>query len=131
MLPLVSQVRKFIYLSSKEKNYSSLASRCILNAIELSSVLDKLEKYYHSDTDIDTSNVALIGKKITLYDYIEDLTMDITLTLPEDSDPSIGKISVLSPLGGLLLGSKVDDNLTLYLGNTTTQFKVRAVSEDN
>lgn len=127
MLPLVSQVRQFIYLSSSDRDYLSLASRCILNEAELGAVIEKLERYYHSNTGVDATGVALIGSEVTLYDYVEEITMDIVITLPEEADPSVGKLSVLSPLGGLLLGSRVGENLTLYFGNTTTQFKVQSV----
>jgi transcription elongation GreA/GreB family factor len=127
MLPLVSQVRQFIYLSSTDKNYLSLASRCILNEAELGVVIEKLERYYHSGTNAGTTGVALIGSQVMLYDYVEDVTMDVVITLPEEADPCVGRLSVLSPLGGLLLGAREGESLTLYFGNTTTQFKVQSV----
>jgi transcription elongation GreA/GreB family factor len=129
MFSLISQIRNFIYLQSRDANYSLSRSSYILNSTELANVLSKLEKYYHSPTEIETAGIALIDKNVTLQNISDNLIMDIVLSLPEDSKPSEGKISVLSPLGGLVLGSKSGDLLTLDMGNSSSQFKVISISD--
>lgn len=129
MLSLISQIRKFIYLQSRDVNYSLSRSSYILNSIELANVLSKLEKYYHSQTEVSTEGIALINKKVTLQNVSDNLHMDIVLSLPEDANPRESKISVLSPLGGLVLGSKSGDLLKLDMGNSSSQFKVISISD--
>ncbi len=64
-----------------------------------------------------------IGMKVTIRDADGD-NYEYTLVGSEESDPSIGKISVHAPIAQGLLGHKVDEDVTIQLPGGPTQFKI-------
>lgn len=64
-----------------------------------------------------------IGMKVTIRDEDGD-SYEYTLVGSEESDPSVGKISVHAPIAQGLLGHKVDEDVTIQLPGGPTKFKV-------
>jgi regulator of nucleoside diphosphate kinase len=58
--------------------------------------------------DVVTMNSALV-----IEDAAQRTPRTLTLVYPEQADPGLGRVSVLSPLGNALLGARVGDQLRL------------------
>ena len=100
-----------------------------LSPVEIANVIDKLQGIYASPTDTPhDGNTVSIESSINLIDMLDDSETTITVVLPGDSDPSQGKISVLSPLGSALLGKKHGETITFFVGNRVNRFRILAVA---
>lgn len=58
--------------------------------------------------DVVTMNSALV-----IEDVAQRSLRTLTLVYPEQADPALGRVSVLSPLGNALLGARVGEQLRL------------------
>lgn len=58
--------------------------------------------------DVVTMNSALV-----IEDVAQRTLRTLTLVYPEQADPALGRVSVLSPLGNALLGTRVGEQLRL------------------
>ena len=66
---------------------------------------------------------VIIGMKVTIQDQDGD-SYEYTLVGAEESDPSVGKISVHAPIAQGLLGHKVKEEVLIQLPGGKTKFKV-------
>lgn len=118
-------IGKLIDPVERNKTFYSLT----LSPIEIANVIDKLEGIYDSPPNTPRDgNIVAIESSISLIDMLDDSETTITVVLPGDSDPSQGKISVLSPLGSALLGKKHGETITFFVGNRMNRFQILAVA---
>lgn len=89
---------------------------------------NKLAELYGSPVGKLPSRTVLLGANVTVIDVEECSSITIMLTLPEESDPSAGRLSVLSPLGLALLGARQGDAVGFYLGGRYNRSFVSHVS---
>lgn len=94
-----------------------------LSPVEIANVIDKLQGIHDPPVDEpNRGNTVLVEPNINLIDMLDDSETTITVVLPVDSDPSQGKISILSPLDSALLGKKHGDTITFFVGNRMNRF---------
>jgi len=125
----LSDIRNFIgkLMDPVERNKTFYP--LTLSPVEIANVIDKLQGIYDSPTDTPhDGNTVSIESSINLIDMLDDSETTITVVLPGDSDPSQGKISVLSPLGSALLGKKHGETITFFVGNRMNRFQILAVA---
>jgi regulator of nucleoside diphosphate kinase len=92
-----------------------------LDFLRLSRLVEQLGSPYLADVlaaaDV-TSSRAVHPGVVTMYSRVELLDIRkhkrqvMTLCYPRDAEPALGMISVMSPVGGSLLGLKVGDTAT-------------------
>ena len=75
------------------------------------------------DMDLPKDEV-IIGMKVTIQEIKSKEKFEYTLVGAEESDPTLGKISVHAPIAQGLLGHKVNDKVDINLPAGTSQFKV-------
>jgi len=123
-------VRQFIS-SLKDEFESIVAFRPItLRPVELAGLLEKLQGIYDLPTRKISDCTVLLGSKVGLMSMQDFTELSIFVTLPQHSDPALGKISVLSPLGSALLGLKKGETVSLFFGNTESLFCVISVDQN-
>lgn len=96
----------------------------------LAGVLDKTLGIYDEPGREVASDIAVIGSTIELLERADSSTFSVQLTLPGAADPSQGKISVLSPIGLALFGTRTGEQITLWVGNRATRFNVEHIKPE-
>ena len=71
------------------------------------------------------STTIALGSRVTLRTPSKELVYEIVG--PSESNPSTGRISHLSPLGALLLGHSIGDEVTLATPNGATNYLITAL----
>lgn len=123
-IEFLSEIRSFIEKLSAPSEQMKIFNPLTLRPVEIASVTEKLQGIYDAPAHNSDDNTVLIGSNITLIDVIDHSEMMISIVLPHDSDPSQGKISVLSPLGSTLIGAKKGETVTIFVGNRMSRFRV-------
>ncbi|WP_269621274.1 GreA/GreB family elongation factor [Zhongshania sp. BJYM1] len=124
------EVRRFI--SWLKDDYSKMVEfrPITLRPIELASLLDKLEGIYDVPVKRASSFTVLIGAKVGLMNMNDFTEASIVISLPSESNPAEGKISVLSPLGSTLIGRNRGEVIKLCLGNSENMFCIISVVQN-
>lgn len=123
-------VRQFIsWLKDDYEKFVSFRP-VTLRPVELASLLEKLQGIYDVPTRLVTDCTVLVGSKVGLMNMQDYSEASFLVTLPQDSDPAEGKISVLSPLGSALLGQRRGEIISLFLGNTKSPFCLISVNQN-
>ena len=111
--------KEYMYLQSQQQYYEREVRR-------LRSILDAAEVL--PEEDISKEEIG-IGSRFILQDLtIKESGTFILVSAPE-VDLEKGKISVLSPVGRILLGKKEGDAVTAELPWGTSQFRVIAINK--
>lgn len=56
--------------------------------------------------------VVRLGSRVRYKDSTNNIARNVTLVLPNDADISVGRVSVLTPVGAALLGLSVGQEIT-------------------
>jgi transcription elongation factor GreA len=67
---------------------------------------------------------VIIGMKVQIQDVSDKETYEYTLVGGEESDPTVGKISVHAPIAQGLLGHKINEIVEIDLPVGKTKFKI-------
>lgn len=78
---------------------------------ELGALYEKLDVAITVDDDRVPRGVVTLGSTVLYYDPRSEIERRAVLTFPWDAAPAAGRISVLSPLGIALLGSRIGMSL--------------------
>ena len=70
---------------------------------------------------------AVFGRTVRLYDVQKEEEIEYQLLGPYESEPENGKISVTSPIGQALLGSKVGDEIRVRTPNGIQEFEILGI----
>lgn len=78
--------------------------------------LSRLRGILEAATVEDRADVAVVGRRVTIHDTTDHaergptpIPMAFSLVLPGDGDPSLGWVSIESPLGAAIAGRRVGD----------------------
>ncbi len=71
---------------------------------------------------------AVFGRTVRLYDVQNEEEIEYQLLGPYESEPEKGKISVTSPIGQALLGSKVGDEIRVRTPKGIQEFEILGIS---
>tara|TARA_R110000782_G_scaffold138337_3_gene230949 strand:- start:847 stop:1245 length:399 start_codon:yes stop_codon:yes gene_type:complete len=127
---LFVDVRRFI--AWLKDDYSKLVEfrPITIRPVELASLLEKLEGIYDVPVNRASSSTVLVGTKIGLMNMNDFTEASIVISLPKESNPAEGKISVLSPLGSTLIGRNRGEVIKLCLGNSENMFCIISVDQN-
>jgi len=127
--PYLSTIRHFVTRISdpdeRLKTYYPLS----LKPWDLALLLEKMQGIYDPPQNPMPTDRALIGSQVHLVDVLDYSEMEVTITLPQESNPALGAISVLSPLGAALLGLKAGDTFSVFIGNRMARLRVTAIDD--
>lgn len=88
---------------------------------ELRSIVGKAEVI---EVEKDSSDRIVFGKTVLLYDLQTDQEVKYQLLGPYESEPAKGKISVASPLGQALIGSRAGDEIAVKTPGGVQEFEI-------
>lgn len=74
--------------------------------------------------------VVRLGSRVRYKDSANNIGRNVTLVLPNDADISVGRVSVLTPVGAALLGLSVGQEIT-YTPPNGTERSLRVVEIRN
>ena len=89
--------------------------------IELRSVIGKAEVI---EIEKSSSDRAVFGKTVLLFDLQTDQEVKYQLLGPYESEPAKGKISVVSPLGQALIGGRAGDEISVKTPGGIQEFEI-------
>ena len=89
--------------------------------IELRGVIGKAEVI---EVDKDSSDRAVFGKTVLLYDLQTDQEVKYQLLGPYESEPEKGRLSVASPLGQALIGTRAGDEIRVKTPGGIQEFEI-------
>jgi len=121
-----------IYITPKDKSkLKSLLSAAIgVNSSDLNNVKELLEEIERaeviSDYNID-ENVITMNSTVVIKDIDAGKEFEYTIVYPEYADSSKNKISVLTPIGTVLLGYRVGDIIEWKLHGIKRRFQVQQI----
>lgn len=73
------------------------------------------------------SDVVALGSRALVRDLVAGEEAHYTLVLPSEANVSLGRISVLAPLGTALLGSRVGDEIEWHTPGGLRRLSIRTV----
>lgn len=89
--------------------------------IELRGVIGKAEVI---EVDKDSSDRAVFGNTVLLYDLQTDQEVKYQLLGPYESEPEKGRLSVASPLGQALIGARAGDEISVKTPGGIQEFEI-------
>ena len=75
-------------------------------------------------------DVIMMGSRICLRDVVTGERSEYTLALPADASVAARRLSVLTPLGTMLLGCRQRDRVVLKMQGTVRRLRVELVTPD-
>ncbi|MEW5825288.1 MAG: GreA/GreB family elongation factor [Candidatus Bipolaricaulota bacterium] len=111
--------KEYMYLQSQQEYYEREVRR-LASILEVAEVLP--------EESISTDIIG-IGSSFILQDLTLKESGTFTLVSPAEVDLEMGKISVASPVGRLLLGKREGDQVTADLPSGTSRFRVIAIKK--
>jgi transcription elongation factor GreA len=79
------------------------------------------------EADNGPSDRAVFGRTVRLYDVQTEEEIEYQLLGPYESEPEKGKISVSSPIGQALVGSKVGDEIRVKTPKGIQEFEILGI----
>jgi transcription elongation factor GreA len=79
------------------------------------------------ETDNGPRDRAVFGRTVRLYDVQTEEEVEYQLLGPYESEPEKGKISVSSPIGQALVGSKVGDEIRVRTPKGIQEFEILGI----
>jgi len=73
-------------------------------------------------------NEIHILSKVHLLDITHNEELNYTLVSPDEADIEMDKISIVSPIGKMLIGKKAGDKILLELNGTRSEYKILEIS---
>lgn len=123
--PAVENLRIAREMGDLSENGAYKAARAELSSIDSRlRHLSKLIRFGRVE-NTPTSGEVGIGSKVTLIQNGKQMAFEIVGSF--ESDPSLGKISHISPLGKALMGRKPGDKVTLSTPNGSSSYQVSGV----
>jgi len=105
---------KVIYITKKDKE--RIAQLMLFCDLFMEEDRKRIRKLYYDASqgcviskDLIPTNIVMIYSKILLKDTVNNEQLTITLVFPEEADEEQNRVSVHTPLGTALIGSKTGD----------------------
>jgi regulator of nucleoside diphosphate kinase len=105
MSPITSHVATTPFITVTELDYVRLHS-LIASLDDASPAIERLEQADQVPSDTIPGDVITMHTQVRVQDLDGGDVRTLTLCYPKEADPSKGNVSVLSPIGASLLGSR-------------------------
>ena len=119
----IQKAREFGDLRENAEYKAALERQSIVQA-RIRQIQDRISEVQSIDiSKIPTDRIAY-GSKVVLYDLDKDEKVTYQLVTSEESDPSAGKISTVSPIGQALMGKQEGDAVTVRTPTGVRNFEI-------
>lgn len=109
---------------SENASYQEAMERKDLNERRISELEDLISRIQIVEEDKSNSNVITIGRSVELKNLNDSSTKVVHLVGATEADPLKSKISIDSPLGKVLLNSKVGDTVEVNVPVGIVRYQV-------
>lgn len=123
----ISLARELGDLSENEEYSSAKNDQSIIEG-KIAEMEDILLNAKIINKDEISCDVVSVGTKVKLYDEMYDEEVEYTITGSTETNPKIGLISNMSPVGKALLGHKKGDEVKVFLTNGVSVYKILNIS---
>lgn len=107
--------------------YEAAKHALSMNELRIREIEEKLTQAEIISKNPTQSDKIFIGSKAVLWDLDFEEEVEYELTGSEETDPSLGKISISSPVGKALLGHVIDDIIEIKVPRGTLRYKVMKI----
>lgn len=107
--------------------YDAARERQGMAEARITYIESRLPLYAVIDLDALSGDRVKFGATVTLIDVDTEEEKKFTILGPDESDPSKGIISYLSPVGKALLGREAGDEVTISIPKGTVTYEVDSV----
>lgn len=126
----IPSVPKALLITVPDAERLLLQSRFVTNQLE-AEILSDLEARIRAAELVDPSGVppdlVTMNSQIVLRDAESGQRTSLTLAFPSSANARKGKVSVLTPLGSILLGARTGQSLTCPISGTISTVIVEAI----
>jgi regulator of nucleoside diphosphate kinase len=102
-------------------------ARAELDQDHLRELADELERARIAESEQVPADVITIHTRVQVLDLITGERRELMLVLPRESDASVGRISVLAPLGTALLGYRAGDEVEWQMPGGLRRLRIESV----
>jgi len=95
----------------------------------LQELAAELERARIADASEVPPDLISIYSRVRVLDLASSMRRELTLVLPQESDPAQGRISVLAPLGTALLGYRAGDELEWQMPGGLRRVLIESVAQ--
>jgi len=123
----VEELRRTREMGDLSENFAYTAAKGRLIALDgrILSIKERLKRAIAIESGPDSDGSARIGSTVVVEVSGKQKTFEITGA--QESDPSAGRISHLSPVGKALLGKKPGETASLEVNGKTVEYRVLEV----
>jgi regulator of nucleoside diphosphate kinase len=117
-------------ISAPDAERLLLQSRFVRNPLEaaiLSDLVDRIHGAIVLDPSAVPSDLVTMNSRIALREVESGRRMILTLVFPPCANARKGKVSILTPLGSILLGARVGQQLTCLISGSIPTVLVEAI----
>lgn len=100
------------------------------NSDELTSLEDEFERAKVVATDDLPSDIVTLESAVTVLDIDSGRQEYYSIVMPAEADISLGRVSVLAPLGTALLGYRVGDLVHWRMPGGTRRLRINFVQQN-
>jgi regulator of nucleoside diphosphate kinase len=93
----------------------------------LEELAEELERALIAEVDEIPADLITIRTRIEVLDLVSGKRRDLALVLPHEADATVGRISVLAPLGTALLGYRAGDEIEWRMPGGWRRLRIESV----
>ncbi len=112
---------------SENAEYDAAKERQGLIEARIAELESKVPRFDVIDTSKMTGDKVMFGAKVTLKNIDTDGIKIYTVVGPDESDISLGKISILSPLARAIIGKKEGDDVVVHAPDGEINYEIVSV----
>jgi transcription elongation factor GreA len=107
--------------------YTSATENLARLEFEKRSIFNKMDAFKHFDGEYEPSGFASIGSTVLLEDMNDKREYTMKLVPSALGDPTIGAVSIKSPVGVALLGKQSGDSIIINSATNTITYIIRDI----
>ena len=113
--------------AARLRDLLAVRARAERDQAHLHELAEELERARIAEPDDVPADVITIHTRVQVLDLVSGERRELTLVLPRESDASVGRISVLAPLGTALLGYRVGDEVEWQMPGGLRRLRIESV----
>src|SRR5712692_3369214 len=123
----IKRAREFGDLRENSEYQTALQRQTMVKA-RIRELRQRMSEVASIDLSKVPRNKAAYGSTLVLYDAERKEEVTYRLVTPEESDPPVGLISTVSPIGRSLMGKEAGDEVTVTTPAGSRRFEIRRLT---
>lgn len=123
----IKRAREFGDLRENSEYQTALQRQTMVKA-RIRELRQRMSEVASIDLSRISRDKAGYGSTLVLYDAERDEEVTYRLVTPEESDPTSGMISTVSPIGRSLMGKEAGDEVVVSIPSGSRRFEIRRLA---